>query len=151
MFIDAAVVNGMDVVYLLLLMFGYSAVHTGMSVIYCCWCFCWCCCWYWYGYCLSIVIGVYVGAIVDYYIALSFVDVEDLLYCHLGWCCLMLLLLFESMVLLSFVFILMLFNVDIAVGVPMLVICVFDNAVKCWHWCMVSLTAVIFNAVDTYY
>lgn len=63
----------------------------------------------------------------------------------------MLLLLFESMVLLSFVFILMLFNVDIAVGVPMLVICVFDNAEKCWHWCMVSLTAVIFNAVDTYY
>lgn len=39
-YVDAAVVNEMDVVYLLLLMFGYAAVHTGMSVIYCCWCFC---------------------------------------------------------------------------------------------------------------
>lgn len=32
-YVDVAVVNGMGVVYLLLLMFGYAAVHTGMSVI----------------------------------------------------------------------------------------------------------------------
>lgn len=109
MFVYAAVVNGMDVVYLLLLMFGYSAVHTGMSVIYCCWGFCWCCCWYWYGYCLSIVIGVYVGAVVDYYIALSVVDVEDFT-----------LLPFR----------LMLFNVVIAVWVNVvIVICVYIDAV----------------------